>query len=390
MSSNLIQSPEEITSTWLQTALTQGLGHEISNIRGVELSPVGTGTNAFGVIARCKLDYQEDRDDQPSSVIVKLPSTERNHLFFAKRLQLHQRECAFYRLVSDAVPVKTPRIYYNSYDHKTDRFVLVMEDLGNLLSVPQVEGLSESQTLTTIRTLARLHGTFWRKTEQEPIVSLFNTLGKKYIRDVQTVFCLAKPIVYERFGDYIPQRTRDILDRFGPEIDTFAADAYNSPRTLVHGDLRSENLFFNGSGEELTVIDWQGCGTGNGFGDVAYLLSTTITSEVRKRVERDAIREYHDVLVECGVHDLSLEDCLRGYQQGLLSVLIIAMFVGGTLNMDDERMVRLLVEGTQRIASALEDLDVEEFIPRSNRSVSYGKLLSSVANKGYAVYRAFK
>ena len=64
-----------------------------------------------------------------------------------------------------------------------------------------------------------------------------------------------------------------------------------------------------------------------------------------------------------GAQDFTFEDCWRLYRQSMLGRLIISVFVCGGLNQADHRS-RLLVEtGVQRILTAIEDLDADEFLP---------------------------
>ncbi|TYZ68654.1 hypothetical protein PybrP1_000294 [[Pythium] brassicae (nom. inval.)] len=48
-------------------------------------------------------------------------------------------------------------------------------------------------------------------------------------------------------------------------------------RTIVHGDFKSANLFFEAASRDVVAFDWQWCGVGVGALDVAYLLNTSVS-----------------------------------------------------------------------------------------------------------------
>ena len=66
------------------------------------------------------------------------------------------------------------------------------------------------------------------------------------------------------------------LERNGPVLASASAAAPLAGRSLLHGDVRSDNLCFR-DGSAL-LIDWNGVGVGNPMSDVAFFLPS-LTSE---------------------------------------------------------------------------------------------------------------
>ena len=70
-------------------------------------------------------------------------------------------------------------------------------------------------------------------------------------------------------------------------------------------------LFDEGEQDAASLIDCQGFGIGCGMYDVAFFLATSVTSELRHRIERDILDEYHDIVSDRGAENYTREDCWR-------------------------------------------------------------------------------
>ena len=105
-----------------------------------------------------------------------------------------------------------------------------------------------------------------------------------------------------------------MLRHVGPE---FAHQLCQGPVTLMHGDLRLDNLFFEG--ERVLFIDWQLVRRGPPMYDIAYLLSCGLTDEASAH---ELIESYHRALVREGVTDYSLQQAWLDYRLALRAVLM--------------------------------------------------------------------
>ena len=99
------------------------------------------------------------------------------------------------------------------------------------------------------------------------------------------------------------------------------------------------------SATDFAVVDWQGCGLGAGLHDVAYFLGTNVVTGDRRRIEREALEEYHDIVCRLGARDFTFDDCWRSYRQNMLSVLVPCMLAGGGLDLGDQRLHDLVRSG---------------------------------------------
>ena len=422
----LCDDPAAIDAEWMQRALAAGGASDSPPIRNVVVEDLGSATNAFGRLLRCHLTTDGGVAAEPASVIVKLPTANRTAFRFARWLSMHQREYLFYRRLARHAHIRSPALLYGDFHKDTHRFVLVLEDLRHLEVPVQAAGVSAGRAMLAVRKIARLHGQFWGAVDCPTLSGCSDVHGSKFRRFLQIAYLLCLPVVLDRFGDSFSPQTRRLAEALGPRITDHLASVAGGPRTLVHGDYRGENMFFRAevdggasgdggassgvgsatdvgvagsgaagsgatdvgaaAGDDFALVDWQGCGLGVGLHDVAYFLGTNVVTGDRRRIEREALEEYHDIVCRLGARDFTFDDCWRGYRQNMLSVLVPCMLAGGGLDLGDQRLHDLVQSGLERALAAVDDLDVAEFLPRG-RFPSAGNALAILSRGAYKTFR---
>ena len=106
----------------------------------------------------------------------------------------------------------------------------------------------------------------------------------------------------------------------------------------------------------------------------------------RRRIEREALEEYHDIVRRLGARDFTFDDCWRSYRQNMLSVLLPCILACGGLDLGNRRLHDLVKSGLERALAAMEDLDVAEFLP-PGRFLSAGNALSILSRGAYKAFR---
>ena len=395
----LCADPAAIDADWMQRALAAGGASDFPAIRDVVVDDLGSTTNAFGRLLRCHLTTDGGLAATPATVIVKLPTADRTAFRFAKWLSMHERECLYYRRVARHARIRSPTLLYGDFDEATHRFVLVLEDLRDLEVPVQLAGVEVGRARRAVREIAGLHGQFWGAVDHPALSACSDVLGPRFRRFMQIAYLLCLPVALERFGDSFSRETRRLVEVLGPRITAHFAAVAAGPRTFVHGDYRGENMFFGpeagggasaGGGaaarDDFAVVDWQGCGLGAGLYDVAYFLGTNVVAGDRRRIEREALEEYHDIVCRLGAVDFTFDDCWRSYRQNMLGVLMPCILACGGLDLGDQRLRELVKSGLERALAALEDLDVAEFLP-PGRVLSAGNALSVLSRGAYNAYR---
>jgi aminoglycoside/choline kinase family phosphotransferase len=411
----LCDDPATIDADWMQRALAAGGAYDGPAIRNVVVEDLGSATNAFGRLLRCHLTVDGGLAADPATVIVKLPTANRRAFRFAKWMSMHERECLYYRRVARHAHIRSPALLYGDFDEDTHRFVLVLEDLRDLQVPVQAAGVSAGRARLAVREIAKLHGQFWGAIDHPALSGCSDVLGPKFRRFMQVAYLLCLPVVLERFGNSFSPETRRVAEALGPRITAHFASVATGPRTFVHGDYRGENMFFGpdvrggasasggssggvnpaarvgaasggAAGDDFAVVDWQGCGLGAGLYDVAYFLGTNVVPADRRRIEREALEEYHDIVCRLGARDFTFDDCRRSYRQNMLSVLMPCILACGGLDLGNRRLHDLVKSGLERALAAMEDLNVAEFLPRG-RFPSTGNALSILSRGAYKAFR---
>ena len=182
--------------------------------------------------------------------------------------------------------------------------------------------------------------------------------------------------------------TRRLAEKFGLRIAAQFAAVSAGPKTVVHGDFRADNMLFGGEGhKDLAMIDWQGFGIGCGMYDVAFFLVTSVTSDLRHRIERDALDEYHDIVRRLGAENYTREDCWRSYRQNVLGILMPMVIGCGALDMSDPKLVNQTRELLNRVLTAIEELDSWEFLPPPDPFLAKGWGFATLSRVWYRAYR---
>src|ERR1700753_1548536 len=184
----------------------------------------------------------------------------------------HANEILFYRRIAAQSPIRTPRFYGAMLAEDHASFLLLLEDCRDAGVGDQQVGATSAQAKSVLAALAGFHGAWWNRLDH-PVFADMQRPGEGL--DMATLFRNAWPVFQKRFGDFLPARLRER----GADCFVAAGDLSRrltlAPRTLLHGDLRLDNLLFVGDSAcpEPIFIDWQALAPGRGPLDVAYFFA---------------------------------------------------------------------------------------------------------------------
>lgn len=378
----------DITTQWMSQTLEKsfpGIGNALANIA---ISEIGVGFGLMAVLCRVDIEYSEIKEHYPSSVVVKMSSMDPASLKLAKSLDLYRREYNFYSNIGETAKIRTPQLYSGAYNKKDNRFYLVLEDLRSMQAANQLEGASREQAISAVRAIAKLHGQFWDRTDAEELKDIYRMTPLNAIA-IHYVYVTNVEESINKFGQYYTPESEQIVRTIGRRAAEFLIGSGGSHETYTHGDYRLDNLFF-GDNNECAAVDWQVSGTSNGFFDLAYFLTGSLSPETRRDVEREAVRGYCEVLSESLQSKITFEEGWVLYRQAVLACLFASVIVTGQLDLSVDRSNELVVMGLKRTLLAIEDLNSGEFLNDAAKQSVMARLVNLPANIVYALHRLMR
>jgi aminoglycoside phosphotransferase (APT) family kinase protein len=297
----LPSAASEIDAAWM----TEALGARLTPVSAVSLEPVGAGRGHLGSTVRVRLRYDTRPPGAPASVVVKLPGTAAESRETARRGRLYEREYRFFTELAPHTEVRTPRCYAAGYEPGTDRFALVLEDVTAHADIDQLHGCPPGRAAAVLSELAGLHAAWWRDPALRSREWLTTFTSAHRLANLRRLLAEGWPQLLTAVGDRLPAEAadagQDMLARFNQSLH--ALD--RQPHTLIHGDVRLDNLLFDaGQGRApVAIVDWQNVSRGPGVADVCYFLVQSLTTEDFRGHADDLLAHYHRSLAGHGVRD---------------------------------------------------------------------------------------
>ena len=382
------ENANALTAEWMGQALGAGCASGFPAVKDVAVEDIGAGSGSLSEIVRCFMTYHDDAAQAPESVVVKLASPDKNIARMARALSMYKREYLVFDQLAPHMRVALPALLYGDFEESSQRFVMVLEDLRGMENPDQIAGAGATQARRAIRIAAGLHGQFWNKLNQPPLSDFFARVGPRKIWLTQLAYLACLAPCLRRFGHLFSPGMRRLAEALGSRLLDYTRDSAAGPKTLTHGDFRLDNILFGAADSDaLTVIDWQGAGfVENGLYDVSYFMATSVPAEVRRRIEREALEEYHGIVCGMGAKDFGFEECWQSYRLNMLGVLMPCIAGSGGLDLSDQRRRKMLETMLSRTLTAIEDLDAEELLPPRSGFPSPIYVFSILSAGAYRAY----
>jgi aminoglycoside/choline kinase family phosphotransferase len=357
VSSNPVPLPlhaSDVTAGWLTAALRDA-GHGVE-VASVSATPLGEGVGMMSGLQSLAVTYAKGTG--PARLVLKFPATNDGNRAVADAFHLYEREVLFYRDVAPRSEAYTPTVYRADIDG--NNFVLLLQDLSDYELGDQVKGCTLEQTMGGMAWMAKHHASLWGRTD-DPTLEFLPLVAPSYSSDALTQGCaFGWGPMAELFAHVVPERIAALKDRYLAALPKLFDWMATPPLTVIHGDFRMDNLFFGKlpGQEALIAIDWQGSLRGRASQDVAYFLSGSLPTELRREHERALINAWHAGLVAGGVTGYSADDAWHDYRMAVLYDWVIAVVIAGTLDPTNERGRQWISVMLQRSVAAIEDLNL--------------------------------
>lgn len=332
--------------------LADKLGQDAAALRGFTIAKVGTGQMCDSF--RLALDWAS-AVDAPATVVAKCPSHDEASRHIAKLTGTYVKEVSWYRELAAGSGVAAPLCHHAEIAPDDVEFVLILSDLAPARQGDQLAGLGLAGLVPCIEAAAGLHALLWN----DPRLDILPWLARDNGDVIRALF----PQLYLGFRErYATRLAPDVLDLGAGIVEQL--DAYLSrqvaARTIVHGDLRIDNILFAPDGNACWLIDWQTLGRGSGATDLAYLVGTSIADPFeRAAADRPAFDHWIAALRQRGVVP-DAESLWTDYRVGALSGYFMAVFASMSVERTErgDEMFAVMAERPARQALTLGSLDL--------------------------------
>ena len=348
---------DEITPEWITHALKGGGYLKNASVKSIEKKILGDAKGFLSSVVQVKIEYDTIQQDAPASVVVKIEPEEGGFKDFGDELNAFEREIRFYKEVASNLPIRLPELYY-AVD-KPPAYSMVMEDLSPFVPGDQLVGMHEQQVMTTVEEIARIQALYWNNEALEKLVWMPET------NNISDSYSSKWESFVENFGYCLSDEAKELCGELAHNIDWKKAEISKRQKTIVHSDLREDNLLFPppGSNDSILIIDWQITIRSIGAFDVARLLGGSELPQERKGHEFKVLKTWHDTLLQEGIKDYKWEDAIYDLRLGMLSYLCYPVYFHKEI-IGVEGRAKLLAEAifTRSFASAVE-IDAGSILP---------------------------
>lgn len=344
----LVRHPRDLTVEWARRVLS-------NRYRGIAVSALHVVSIDIGTTTRIRLEVEHDGPiNVPRQWFVKLPSLAWRARVITSLPRLLHMETRFYRELAQAIPAPVPALL-GAQSESGRGAILVLGDVTESGATPgnPCDTLTPAQAGLVIAQLARFHAHFWDKPAlletyswlAGPVRRLEDGLGA----------ALAVPLMklgLRRAGQAVPYALHALALHYARRRWSVMRFLSSAPQTLVHHDCHPGNLFWDK--HQPGFLDWQLVRFGEGIGDVAYFLATSLSPEARKTHEASLVSAYAQALQGHGVTGIDTDVLMQRYRAHLIypfEAMLITLAVGGMMKPENN------YELIRRAAAAIEDGD---------------------------------
>ena len=328
-------------------------------LREAELLPDGVDVAAISIeplslqgfisdVARCRVTYSS-RDaggatpmpgegtgslgTLPPSLIVKTCASNDESYAAGRECDAYKTEAVFFKNLARVVSVGSPECLLVSSDGPGERYCYVMEDLDlrpDIYYVPQSLGAGEKECRAVAKGLAELHAPRWRW--ERPLPAWLPAMTEHPLRNPARVFSeWWESFSSSTYFTELPEPSRLAHERCQRRAEQLAAALSSGPRTLLHCDARSDNLFFGDRTAPggVVFLDWQLICQGIGVFDLAWFMCTSaVHGTPGEERDRPIVEAYWEALTSHPSGRVSkarytLEAAWRDYQLGAATTMAV-------------------------------------------------------------------
>lgn len=316
------------------------------DVEPASVENIDGGRGVFSHVVRCRLQSQDSSRELPKTVAIKWLRDNANGASAMSSGAASREVLAYERLLPATPTVSAPRCFGVGADSR-GRPALVLEDLSEERWSDQLDGLSPHDLRLVTAELICLHEQWAGAAELDTLEVRRSTPSNLPVEGI------ANGLRALEGWDVAPDHV-EALQRLA-DVRTAAVAAFVGEKapTLCHGDPRADNVAFRHN--RAVLFDWQQLAVQFGESDLAWLLATSATPDVRRQVESDIVASY------ALARNQDAATTWRRYAVGMVLPGLAVLFLAQR-TADDERTQRFIATSVQRIAIAVDDLGVADVV----------------------------
>lgn len=316
-----LESPEHISTHWLEEMLANDLGHSVKITEWTSKSP--TASNGYlSEMSFVKVMYissgeadeekgtcprTKKKDEKSVSLVVKCMTTNPDILRLTRSLNLGRREIDFYKYSmtekfttfcnATGVSCLVPKVFWTGL--KDETVTIVLQDLRtmNFRDMITSEGNTLEQLKCTLRSIAIVHAAGLPIHHLHGLDIFKTPYDMNYL--IETITHGLNLQIKMLAGSRIVATLEAILHQVKELIHVDSR--YPFLNTLIHGDLWTGNVMMNEDESLAVIIDWQYARIGNPVCDILTLMFLS--------GKPSAYWQHFTQLLECYWH--SYEDAMK-------------------------------------------------------------------------------
>jgi HAD superfamily hydrolase (TIGR01509 family) len=249
-------------------------------------------------------------------------------------LDLYGRENYFYESISPFVPVHTPKCYGLLRDTSFKTMGFILEDLRDIAVLNRdLNKEPIDLSLSVISHMAKLHASFWDKDLTKHFTSLRKNNDKVYMPAWKEFLESRIDLFVTKWKQILKPEHISLSRKIVENMNAIQDELSCAPLTLVHGDIKSPNIFYKGDAPYF--IDWQYIVCGKGVQDLIFFMIESFSTERMTHLYPLFKNYYYVKLKEYGVTNYTFPQ----YEKDIKSAIFyfpffVAVWFGTTPNSD--------------------------------------------------------
>lgn len=310
---------------------------------------------------RIFLDYNEvgRAADLPATVFCKAAETLNNRLVTGLS-RAAQIEADFYNLVRGRLEIEAPEGIYARFDTHNFASLIMLRDLaGKATFCDDRTEVTREMAEQQVTTLANLHSRFYESAELGSDKLPFISWPKWWTRMMAASpdFAACCDAAFGESEDNMPARLFARRSEIWHATMQSVERHNHLPKTLIHGDVHLKNWYHSNSGA-MGLSDWQITAFGHWSRDLIYTITTALTVENRRALERDLVELYLDLMAERGVVREPIDQVWLNLRQQLMTALAFwTITLHPAEGMPDMQPLRTTRKFLNRLLTAIDDHD---------------------------------